>query len=146
MAFAIGINLLLGMVLLGLLAFRLRPDTATVATPEDAMMLFRRWFPDAVGRAALASDGRGAFVDLDPEGLGLLVRNGRRWNARILAASDLASVRTRGEWVEIRFRDFAWPRAELRFDQAAPRAAWSARVEGLMLRADEPSRRSIGHA
>jgi hypothetical protein len=146
MAFAIGINLVLGMVLLGLLALRLRPDTVAVATPEDAMLLFRRWFPDAVGRATLASDGRGAFIDLDPEGLGLLVRSGRRWNARILAASDLASVRSRGEFVEIRFRDFAWPRAQLRFDPPAARAAWSARVEGFLLRGDEPSRKGMRHA
>jgi hypothetical protein len=145
MTLAIVINLVLGVVLLALLALRLRPDTMTVATPEDAMMLFRRSFPDAVGRATLASDGRGALIDLDPGGLGLLVRGGRRWNARPLAVGDLASVRSMGEIIEIRFRDFAWPRAQLRFDDARTRAAWNSRLEGRLLHAHGSSREDIRH-
>ena len=145
MTLAIVVNLVLGVVLLALLALRLRPDTVAVATPEDAMTLFQRSFPDAVGRATLASDGRGALIELDPGGLGLLVRGGRRWNARLLAAGDLASVRSMGELIEIRFRDFAWPRAQLRFDDARNRAAWSARVEGLLLHPQGSSRQDIRH-
>jgi hypothetical protein len=129
MTLAIVVNLALGVVLLGLLALRLRPDTTTVATPEDALTLFRRSFPDAIGRATLASDGRGALIEVGPGDLGLLLRSGRRWNARILAACDLASVRSTGELIEIRFKDFAWPRAQLRFDDAGTRAAWRARIE-----------------
>lgn len=145
MTLAIVINLVLGVVLLALLALRLRPDTVTVAAPEDAMMLFRRSFPDAAGRPTLASDGRGALFDLDPGGLGLLVRGGRRWNARHLAAGDLASVRSMGEFLEIRFRDFSWPRARLRFDDARIRAAWNSRLEGLLLRSAGSAREDIRH-
>jgi hypothetical protein len=145
MTLAIVINLVLGVVLLALLALRLRPDTMTVVTPEDAMMLFQRSFPDAVGRATLASDGRGALIDLDPGGLGLLVRGGRRWNARYLAVGDLASVQSMGEIIEFRFRDFAWPRAQLRFDDSITRASWNSRLEGLLRQAQGSSREDMRH-
>jgi hypothetical protein len=39
-------------------------------------------------------------------------------------------VRSKGGLIEIRFKDFAWPRAQLRLDDAGARAAWTARVEG----------------
>jgi hypothetical protein len=147
MTLAIVVNLVLGVVLVGLLALRLRPDTVTVDTPEEAMRLFRTSFPDAVGRAVPASDGRGALIELDADaGLGLLLRSGRRWNARHLAARDLASVRSTNEVIEIRFKDFAWPRARLRFDDAATRAAWSARIEGMLLPPRGSSREEMRHA
>jgi hypothetical protein len=146
MTLAIVVNLVLGVVLLGLLALRSRPDTVILGAPDEAMTLFRRSFPDAVGRATLASDGRGALIELDAGGgLGLLLRNGRRWNARLLSARDLASVRSASQILEIRFKDFAWPRARLRFDDAAARAAWSARIEEL-LAPPGASRREMRHA
>jgi hypothetical protein len=128
MTLAIVINLVLGVVLLGLLAWRRHPDTETAASPEEAMTLFRRSFPDAVGDAAVATDGHGALIDLGPGGFGLLLRNGRRWNARLVAPRELSSVRSTGEIIELRFKDFAWPRARLRFD-AGSCAAWSARLK-----------------
>ena len=146
MTLAIVINLVLGVVLLGLLALRLRPDTVSAVSPADAMMLFQQSFPDALGRATLASDGRSAFIDLDPGGIGLLIRSGRRWNARLLAARDLASVLSTGKLIELRFRDFAWPRAELRFDDAGTRAACSARIERLLLSSEGSARQGTGHA
>jgi hypothetical protein len=142
MTLAIVINLILGLVLLGLLALRPRADAAAAATPEEALTLFRRSFPDARGRATLASDGRGALIELAAGGNGLLIRNGRRWNARLLAPSDLVAVRSTDDRIELRFRDFAWPRAELRFEDAGVRAAWAARIGAPA----ESSREDAGHA
>jgi hypothetical protein len=145
MTLAIVINLVLGVVLLGLLALRHRPDSETAATPEQAMLLFQRSFPDALGRATVTCDGNGALLDLGAGGLGLLIRSGRRWNARLLAAHELSSVRSRGEIIELRFRDFAWPRARLGFD-ADTCASWSARLEELLRHSERSSRRQVGHA
>jgi hypothetical protein len=142
MTLAIVINLGLGALLLGLLALRPRRDTAIAATPEQALELFRRSFPDALGRATLASDGRGALIELASGGNGLLVRNGRRWNARLLAASDLVAVRSTDDRIELRFKDFAWPKAALRFEDAGVRAAWSARIGAPA----EPSGEDARHA
>jgi hypothetical protein len=142
MTLAIVINLVLGLVLLGLLALRPRADAASAATPEEALTLFRRSFPDARGRATLASDGRSALIELAAGGNGLLIRNGRRWNARLLTPSDLVAVRSTGDRIELRFRDFAWPRAELRFEDPDVRAAWTARIEAPA----RPSREEAGHA
>lgn len=147
MAMAIAINVVLGVVLLALLGLRRSPDGVRLASPEEALALFQRHFPEAQGRATLSSDARGALLELEPGGLGVLVRDGRRWNARIMTPRDLASVRSVGDHrLEIRFRDFAWPRVRLEIDDPALRAAWVERLEGVLLQRDVRSRTDLRHA
>jgi len=133
LAISIAVNVLLGLLLLALLSRWGRRDNARLTGPEDAMTAFRVHFPDASGTATVAADGRSALVDLAPEtGVGLLQRHGRRWNARILAPREIASVQVGGDGaIDVRFADFAWPRAAIRIEDGPVRAAWISRLDAL---------------
>lgn len=147
MTLAIVLNVILGVVMLGLLWWRRSPDTVRLASPEEALEVFRQHFPDTRGRATLSSDGCGALLELEPEGLGLLVRDGRRWNARLLTPRAVSKMRLIGESrIEIRFTDFAWPRAQLRIDDPGVRATWAARLEGMLLKPKAEPRSDLRHA
>ena len=147
MTLAIVLNVVLGVVMLGLLWWRRSPDAATLASPEEALAQFRRHFPEATGRATLASDARGALLELEPGEVGLLLRDGRRWNARLLVPREVSRVRVIGEnRIEIRFTDFAWPRAQLRIDDSGLRAAWVERLEGSLLKPKAGPRSDLRHA
>ncbi|HLW22723.1 MAG TPA: hypothetical protein VKT22_00010 [Steroidobacteraceae bacterium] len=129
--FPIGVNLVLGVVLLALLLWKRRPDTVCFADEAAALHEFHHHFPDATGTATLCSDGRAALIET-ATGLGLLVRDGRRWNARMLAAHELTAVRLRDpRTLELRFADFGWPRARLRFADQDLLSRWRTRLETL---------------
>jgi|SRR5271165_7538032 len=85
------------------------------------------------GAATVAADRRGALIDLQRGGdLGILVRHGRRWNARVLAPGDVSSVQLEDEdLICLRLADFAWPRARIRIPDAEARAKWLARLNAL---------------
>ncbi|MBS0389238.1 MAG: hypothetical protein JSR15_12240, partial [Proteobacteria bacterium] len=91
-ATSIGVNLLLGLVLLGLLRWRLGADSVRATNPAEALQIFRRFFPDANGTATPAKDGRSALLELDDGSCALLLRHGRRWNARLLVGREISRV------------------------------------------------------
>jgi hypothetical protein len=133
MAFSIAINVVLGILLLALLYRKRTADHVRLSGPSQAMDLFRSYYPDVVGAATVADDRRGALIDLQRgAGIGLLQRQGRRWNARVLAAGEVSSVQvTAGHAVEVRFPDFAWPRASIRIADPEVRALWVGRLDSL---------------
>ena len=128
----IAVNLALGVILLALLYRQRTRDTVRLTLATEAMDIFRMHFPDALGAATLAADGRGALIDLQRGGTGLLQRHGRRWNARLLAPGELSSVRrSGGDAIELKFADFGWPRARLCLADADARAMWLSRLTSL---------------
>lgn len=143
----IAVNLVLGLVLWAVLVWRRKPDTTRLRDADEALALFRGHAPDVDGRATVSSDGRAALIEVAPAGLGLLLRQGRRWNARMLVAAEMASVRETADGaLEIRFADFGWPRARLRFDDRELRAGWAARLGGLVLQRTERTHEDLRHA
>lgn len=135
-AISIGTNVILGLVLIALLYWKLGADTVRAATAEEALGIFRRFFPDTAGVATLADDGRSALIALDGGGIALLLRYGRRWNARVLRSTELSKVSVDPTGlIELAFADFGWPRARIAMADESRRAAWVARLESL---ADAP--------
>lgn len=132
LAIAIAANLALGILLLPLL-LRSRTDQVRARTAAEALQIYRRHFPDALGTVLLGHDGRSALIELADGGLGLLQRHGQRWNARALAPGELAEVRAaRDGSILVRFTDFGWPRARLVPPDAAARQVWLARLQPLV--------------
>jgi hypothetical protein len=145
---SIAANIVLGLVLLAIFA-QLHPrDQARLASPEEALTLFRQHFPDASGTASVSADGLIALIALRPDsGIGLLHRNGRRWNARELLPEDLRAVHCLGDSIILRFADFGWPRIRFRFTHAEARTLWLARLSALTSRsAPEGHSAGAGHA
>ena len=130
--FPIGANLVLGIILLALLVWKRRPDTVRLLSDADALAEFQRHFPEATGTATVSADGLAALIET-ATGPGLLLRHARRWNARMLAAPELAAVRTPDDaTLELRFVDFGWPRARLRFSDRDTMSRCRARLETLV--------------
>jgi len=130
--FPIGANLVLGVILLALLVWKRRPDTVRLLSDADALAEFQRHFPEATGTATVSADGLAALIET-ATGPGLLLRHARRWNARKLAAQELADVRTPDDaTLELRFADFGWPRARLRFSDRDAMSRCRARLETLV--------------
>ena len=144
----IAANVVLGMLLLVLLYWKRTGDKVRLSGADDAVNIFRIHFPDAIGAATVAADGRGALIDLQQgAGIGLLHRQGRRWNARVLAPGAVSSVRTGGaEVIDLRFVDFAWPRARIRIAGAEARTAWLGRLESLAAQGSSRHRPDLHHA
>jgi hypothetical protein len=139
LAIAIAANVVLGAVLLGLFLWRGSADRARLTGPAEALGLFRTHFPDATLEAAtVASDARTALIALRHEPVvGLIQRHGRRWNVRVLQAEDLRSVRiVRGDTLRLELVDFAWPRVDVRLEEADARAHWQARLADLTVLRD----------
>lgn len=135
----IGANVVLGVILLVLLAWRRGPDTARLRCEAQAVAEFQRHFPELSATAAiLGDDGLAALIET-AAGPGLVVRHARRWNARLLTAPELAAVRTPDDGtLELRFADFGWPRARLRFSDRDTLGRCRARLEPLVLRPAAP--------
>jgi hypothetical protein len=128
---SIGVNLVLGVVLFGLLLWKRRPDTVRLLGEADALAQFQRHYPEAAGTAIVSADGLGALIET-ATGPGLLVAHARRWNARMLVAPELAAARLDGAILELRFADFGWPRARLRFADPEVATRCHARLEMLV--------------
>lgn len=130
---SIAVNVVLGVLLLALLYSKRTIDNARLSGPDEAMALFRRHFPDAMGTAEVAADRRSALIDLkDGAHIGLLQRHGRRWNARVLVAREVSSVRLdRRGAITLALADFGWPRAHITIADADARARWLARLNSL---------------
>ena len=137
LAISIGVNVVLGGILLVLLRWRHLGDTVPLEGPAAAMSLFKTYFPEAVGEATLSDDRRSALIDLQRGGgIGLLQRQGRRWNARTLMPGEVSSVALAGDGtVKLKFADFGWPRAQLRITDADARAFWMGRLSSLRAQA-----------
>jgi hypothetical protein len=135
LAIALAANVALGLVLLALFKWRRPRDTARLAGPTQALIIFQQQVPDAAGTATVAADGLTALVALDKDngsGVGLLHRHGRRWNARELLAEDIGSVTlTHGDAITLSLADFGWPRMRVRIEDPQTRAAWLARLSAL---------------
>jgi len=130
--FSIGVNLVLGVLLFALLLWKRRPDTVRLLSETDALAEFQRHYPEATGTATLSADGLAALIET-ASGPGLLVAHARRWNARMLAAPELTAVSARDETsLELRFADFGWPRARLRFADRETASRCRARLETLV--------------
>jgi hypothetical protein len=130
--FPIGANLVLGVILLALLVWKRRPDTVRLLSDAEALAEFQRHFPEVTGTATVSADGLAALIET-ATGPGLLLRHARRWNARMLAAPELAAVRTPDDaTLELRFADFGWPRARLRFSDRNAMSRCRARLETLV--------------
>ena len=137
LAIAIGANIGLGVILLGLFATLRSRETPALASTDEALTIFRQRFSDAAGVATLASDGRCALLALR-DGIGLLHLHGRRWNARKLAAEELDRVAlTRGDTITLALSDFAWPRTHIRIDDPQARSIWLARLSALVAGGDQ---------
>jgi hypothetical protein len=147
LALSIALNVVLGVILLALLYRKRTADDVRLNGPSEAMDLFRSYYPDAVGAATVADDRRGALIDLQRgAGIGLLQRQGRRWNARVLAPGEVAFVQVAADHtVQVRFADFAWPRASIRITDPEVRALWVGRLDSLTLEGSRQSR-DLRHA
>jgi hypothetical protein len=127
---SIALNLALGLVLLALLWSR-RHDARRLSNEAEAEALFRAHFPAAAGVATLSADGRGALIEL-PRGIGVLVRAGRRWNARLIMPRELVHAQQdSSDAISLTFADFGWPRVRLSIADADVRAGWLARLQTL---------------
>jgi hypothetical protein len=132
----IAVNVVLGLALLALFAWVRWRELPGLGGSEEALRIFREHFPEASGTASVSVDGRSALFELAPgPQLGLLHRNGRRWNARELSPGDLRSVKVRGDDIVLSFTDFGWGRITLRLPEVALREQWLARLAAL---ADRP--------
>jgi len=145
---SIAVNVVLGILLLGLFAWKRNTDAIRLADPEEAMDVFRRYFPEAVGTATLAADRRAALIDLQPGGAtGLLQRVGRRWNARLLVPREFSAVAVEPDGtIKLQFADFGWPRARLQIADPEARARWLVRLDSLTARAATRHRGDLRHA
>jgi len=132
LAIAIAANVVIGLVLLALFAFHRVPDSLRLAGPQEALAIYHRQFPDAVGSATVAADGNTALISLQQEaGIGLIHRQGRRWNARELLPEDLRSVIVDGDTITLSIADFGWPRSQVRITDPGTRTSWLSRLSSL---------------
>jgi hypothetical protein len=142
---AIAVNVVLGILLLALLYWKHTNDNVRLSSAEEALELFRAQFRDAIGKATVSADRRCALIELE-NGIGVLERHGRRWNARLLVSRELASVRLgRDGCLRLRFADFGWPQARFVASDPDVRAQWLARLHALTARATAATR-DLGHA
>jgi len=130
---AVGVNAVLGALLWAILLWKAPRDKFELGGPEGAMREFRAVFPEATGTASVSDDNRTALIDLQlDDQIGLLQRQGRRWNARILFPYDISSVRPDPNGaLEITLSDFGWPRASIVFSDTGIRAIWLTRLTSL---------------
>jgi hypothetical protein len=143
LAISIAVNCALGIILLGVLRWKLAADTVRLTSGEEAMDQVARQFPGAVGVATLADDGRSALFELQRGGAGLLQRQGRRWNARTLKSGEVSSVQVaRDGTIKTRFADFSWPQAQIRIADENARGLWLDRLRSLQ--AQKPTRHQPG--
>jgi hypothetical protein len=105
-------------------------------------------FPDSLGAVTVAADRRGALIDLQGgAGIGLLQRQGRRWNARVLAPGEISSARLDSDGaINLHFADFGWPRACIRIADADARAMWLARLHSLTAQVSSHHHSDLRHA
>jgi hypothetical protein len=144
---SIAVNVALGLLLLALLTWKRPDDGERLAGEHEALEIFRTRYPEAEGVVTVASDGRGALIVLHPgPAVGLIQRQGRRWNVCMLQSGQLTAVRSQDERVDLRLADFGWPRARIRIGDAVARAAWLARLTALARPNSGPSRTDLGHA
>jgi hypothetical protein len=130
LAISIAVNVLLGIVLAALLYRRRADDGGLLGGAGEAMDVFRSRFPDTQGAATVSADRRAALIELPRDtGIGLVQRQGRRWNARLLAPGEIRSVKqSPPDALEVELADFGWPRARIRIADPGARAAWMARL------------------
>jgi hypothetical protein len=104
--------------------------------------------PETAGTVTLTTDRRNALIELpDGAGVGLLQGHGQRWNARILQPGDIASVRvSEVATLQLKFADYAGPRASLVLADADERAVWLARLQSLTQRVPTARRPDPSHA
>ncbi|HVO49298.1 MAG TPA: hypothetical protein VMT29_23505 [Steroidobacteraceae bacterium] len=133
---SIATNVILGLILLALLRWKTTRDEVRIASAEEALTLFRKHFPDVSGIATVCADQRAAVIELRPgPEVGLLQRQGRRWNAQILRPGDCKRVRrTADGTLTLDLANFGWPRAELRFADASTLEKWLNRFQSLTVR------------
>ena len=145
---SIAVNAVLGVVLLGLLYWKGIRDNVRLTGPEEAFATFKRHYPDVAGTATLAADGRSALIDLHPDGgIGLVQRQGRRWNARILVPREVSAAQVGPDGaLEIVFADFGWPRARIPLGDPEARAKWLARVNSLTAQPPASPNPDLRHA
>jgi len=145
---SIAVNVVLGALLLGLFVWKRNTDAIRLANPEEAMDVFRRYFPEAVGTATVAADRRAALIDLQPGGgIGLLQRVGRRWNARLLVPREFSAIALEADGtIKLQFADFGWPRARLRIADPEARAKWLVRLDSLTANAATRHPGNLHHA
>jgi len=131
----IAVNVVLGVALLALFAWVRWRELPGLGSSEAALRIFREQFPEASGTASVSADGRSALLALAPgPQIGLLHRNGRRWNARELSPGDLRSAKLRGDEIVLSFTDFGWGRITLRLPEVTLREQWLARLAALAVR------------
>ena len=145
LAVSIAVNVLLGIVLAALLYRRRADDGGLLGGAGEALDVYRSRFPDTQGAATVSADRRAALIELPKDaGIGLVQRQGRRWNARLLAPGEVRSVKhSPPDALDVEFADFGWPRARIRIADPAARAAWMARLDA---RAAGAPPRSVRHA
>ncbi|MBS0364640.1 MAG: hypothetical protein JSR67_02305 [Proteobacteria bacterium] len=131
----IAANLLIGGLLLALFARRRPRDQARLDGPAEALGIYRQHFPDADGTVTLASDQRAALVALrGGNGVGLVVRHARRWNARELQPGELRRVSAAGDVLTLSLSDFGWPASQVSLADPDTRTRWLARLQALAAR------------
>ncbi len=128
---SIAVNILLGLILFAVLYWKNGADGARPAGIDEAMRDFVQHHPGAVAQTTVADDRRGALIDLQQGGVGLVQRHGRRWNARTLSSGEVSRVELDGVTINLRFADFGWPRAQIRIADAEARAQWLGRLRSL---------------
>ena len=133
---SIAMNVVLGLILLALLLWKTTRDEVRVTSAEEALALFCKHFPDVLGIATVCADQRAAVIELrQGSGVGLLQRQGRRWNAQILRPGDCTRVRrTADRTLTLDLANFGWPRTELRFADASTLEKWLNRLQSLTTR------------
>jgi hypothetical protein len=153
---AIGFNVFVAALTALLIYFvrtRKRSD-AGLADASAAMGLFRDHLPEmadvpeTADTVTLTTDRRNALIQLpDGAGVGLLQGHGQRWNARVLQPGDVASVRVSEDTtLQLKFADYAGPRASLVLADADERAAWLVRLQSLTQRLPAASGAGPSHA
>ncbi len=130
LAISIAVNLLLGIVLAAMLYRRRADDVGLLGGAGEAMDVFRSRYPDIEGAATVSADRRAALIELPQDAhIGLVQRQGRRWNTRLLAPGEVRSVRqSLPDALDLELADFGWPRARIRIADPEARAAWMARL------------------
>jgi hypothetical protein len=114
---------------LAALVWRLRPGAAAPMTPDGALALFRREFPDtACNSADMAPDGRAALI-LGPSGnaVGIVCLVGLFWTARQAGGADIARIDVSSNRLSLIFADFTWPSLAVTLRDAAQAQGWAAR-------------------
>jgi hypothetical protein len=147
LAISIAVNCVLGVILLGVLRWKLSEDTVRLTNGLEAMDQVARQVPGAVGVVSLADDGRSALFELQRGDVGLVQRQGRRWNARTLKSGEVLSVQSLQDGtIKIRFADFGWPRAQIRIADDDSRVRWLERLRSLQAQKSSRHRQGLHDA